>query len=33
MYVYTQEEAEVPKPSRVQMGHVRPKINDVAVVY
>ncbi len=32
-YVYTMEEADVPKPSRVHMGHVRPKLNDVVVVY
>jgi len=25
--------ADVPKPSRVHMGRVRPKINDAAVVY
>jgi len=27
------EEADVPKLSRVHMGHARPKINDAAVVY
>jgi len=27
------EEADVPKLSRVHMGHVRPKINDAAVIY
>jgi hypothetical protein len=32
-YVYMIEEADVPKPSRVHMGRVRPKINDAAVVY
>jgi hypothetical protein len=32
-YVYTPVEADVPKLSRIHMGHVRPKINDAAVVY
>jgi len=32
-YVYTPAEADVPKLSRVHIGHVRPKINDAAVVY
>jgi hypothetical protein len=32
-YVYTPAEADVPKLSHVHMGHVRPKINDAAVVY
>jgi len=32
-YVYTVEEADVPKLSRVHMSRVRPKINDAAVVY
>ncbi len=32
-YVYTPAEADVPKLSRVHMGHVRPKVNDTAVVY
>lgn len=32
-YVYMQEEADVPKPSRVYIGCERPKINDVVVVY
>jgi len=27
------EEADVPKPSRVHMGHESPKINKAAVVY
>ncbi len=31
-FVYTQEEADVPKMSRVHMGFVRPKINNAAVV-
>jgi len=33
LFVYMQEEADVPKPSRVHMGQVRPKINYAAVVY
>jgi len=32
-YVYKLEEADVPKPRRVHMGCVRPKINNGAVVY
>jgi len=32
-YVYTPAEADVPKLSPVHMGGVRPKINDVSVVY
>jgi len=32
-YVYTLEEADVPKPITIHMGHLRPKLNDVAVVY
>jgi len=32
-YVYMPEEADVPKLSRVLMGHVRSKINDAAVVH
>jgi len=32
-YVYTPEDADVPKPSSVQMGCLKPKINDQAVVY
>jgi len=31
--VYIQDEADVPKQSRVHMGHVRPKINNAAVEY
>jgi hypothetical protein len=33
VYVYTPVEADVPKLSRVHMGCVRPKVNDVSVVY
>jgi len=32
-YVYTLEEAYVPKPSRAQMGNKKPKINNAAVVH
>jgi len=32
-YVYPPEEVDVPKPSRVHMGSVRPKMNNVAVAY
>ncbi len=32
-YVYKPVEADVPKLSRVDMGCVRPKINNAAVVY
>jgi hypothetical protein len=31
--VYTLEKADVPKPSRVHVGHEIPKINDVAIAY
>ncbi len=33
LYVYMPKEADVPKPGRVHMDHVRPEINDVAVIY
>jgi len=32
-YIYRLEEADVPKPCRVYMDGVRPKINNEAVVY
>jgi len=31
-YVYTTEEADVPKPRIIYIGCVRPKINNAAVV-
>ncbi len=32
-YVYMPEKEDVSKPSRVHMGHDRPKINNVTVEY
>jgi len=32
-YVYKREEADAPKLRQVHIGCVRPKINNVAVVY